>query len=227
MGISFQEVVRRVYAVHTLSDIKTIFQDLFGKNSGEIDEGTETENFKRILGVEKNNLISVSTINASKAINPYFITGGEGYHKNCQRCVAVFEMRMRGYDVIAKPKLTKSSEDGIYSSQDCFKNSAIIGRRGGMTQAMLDKERLKERLKQLGDGARAAICWTRPGEGRKGHTIACEIRHGTVFFVDPQTGRYGDGVLGETDEDGYSFFQMNHLEFDEQKLELIAEKKSL
>lgn len=223
MGISLQEAMQRVYAARTLSDIKAIFQDFFGKDIFNVDEGTEAKNFRHILGVEKN--VSISTIVAAEKANPNFKNGGVGYHKNYQRCIAVFEMRKRGYGVIAKPKLTSANEDGIYSSQDCFINPVSIGRRGGISQPILNREQLKERLKELGDGARAAICWTRPGDGRQGHTIACEIMNGEIFFVDPQTGRHGDRVLGEANEDGYSFFQMNHLEFDEQKLELIAERE--
>lgn len=220
--ISLKEAIQRVTNAGTLDDIKLLFTDLFGIEAVATDESAEIEAFREALGVEQREPDSVER--AAKGANPNWRQGG-GYTKNCQRCTGVFEMRRRGYHVIAKPKTKPASEDGIYSSQSCFKNPIVIGKRGGVSQPMLDKEALLRNLLDLGEGARAAICWTRPGEGRRGHTIACEITAGNVKFVDPQTGHVGNRVLGEANEDGYSFFRMDNLEFDEQKLAFIAERE--
>lgn len=219
---SFKEVMERAKNIKTFEDVTNLFRDVFGEGAIATDESAEAEAFRSVLGVEQS--IADSAEKAAFKANLKRLQG-IGYTKNCQRCIAVFEMRMRGYLVIAKPKTRPAKEDGIYSSQNCFKNPIIIGKRGGISQPSLDKHLLLQHLQNLGDGARAAICWTRPGTGRKGHTIACEITAGRVKFVDPQTGHLGDRVLGEADEDGYSFFRMDNLEFDEQKLALIAERE--
>ena len=41
----------------------------------------------------------------AQATNPNYVTGKREYTANCQRCVCAYEMRRRGYNVIAKPRL--------------------------------------------------------------------------------------------------------------------------
>lgn len=213
---------KKLREAKTLADIEQLFIEAFGIKSVPIDESSEDDSFKQILDVVRQHPMQL--IVAAKGANPYFLHGG-GYTKNCQRCIAVFEMRRRGYAVIAKPKITQASEDGIYSSQNCFKNPVIIGKRGGRGQKALDKSMLMQYLQALPDGARAAVCWTKLGDGERGHTIACEKQNGLIIFIDPQTGNVGKTVLGDANKDGYSFFRMDNLDFDEQKLPFIAEGK--
>lgn len=50
---------------------------------------------------------------AAKATNPNFDTHKYEWTYNCQRCVVAWEMRYRGYDVTAKPRL-KDEEEFIF-----------------------------------------------------------------------------------------------------------------
>jgi len=72
--------------------------------------------------------------------NPMYKRGGIEYKKNCQRCVAAYEMRRRGYDVIAKPAVIDefrklSAKDPLfYSWRNIFKGvkfSRCLGKDGG------------------------------------------------------------------------------------------------
>lgn len=223
LRISLKEAYRRIREAKTLADIEVLFRDAFGDGVFAVDESEEAEAFRAVLGVGQDYPIFLTK--AAKGTNPHFMQGG-AYTKNCQRCIAVFEMRRRGYAVIALPKIWPAIQDGIYSSQNCFKDPIIKGRRGGRSQPVLDRDALLHQLQLLPNGARAAICWTRPGAGRKGHTVACEKQNGVIIFVDPQSGNMGNSILGEADSNGYSFFRMDNLDFNEQKLAFIAEREN-
>ena len=51
-----------------------------------------------------------------KAVNPKYSQGTE-YQINCQRCVQVYELRQRGFDVEAMPNM--GSKDIVWGSE-CF-----------------------------------------------------------------------------------------------------------
>lgn len=218
--ISLKEAIMRVREAKTLADIEALFRDAFGDEVFDVDEGQEAATIKASLGIKKG--YPVPLTEAVKGANPRFILGG-GYNHNCQRCIAVFELRRRGFSVIALPKTRAADVDKIYSSRDCFKNPDIIGRRKGPEARPIMRDELISRLMELPDGARASICWTREKGG--GHTIVCEKANGRLVFADPQTGHVGIQVLGEANRNGYSYFRMDNLEFDETKLTLIAEKE--
>lgn len=51
-------------------------------------------------------------------VNPEFNSGDQKFRVNCQTCVVAFEARLRGYDVTAKPMITKEQ-------RELARNSAI------------------------------------------------------------------------------------------------------
>lgn len=123
-----------------------------------------------------------------KSTNPAYKNGDSAYRQNCQRCVAAYEMRRRGYDVIAKPALVDSDgrlsrKDPLYTSwQTIFKNarfSHCSGMDGG-------KMEILRRMSQWGDGAVAEVKvqWN----ASSAHVFVAEQVNGVVRFVDPQTG---------------------------------------
>lgn len=59
------------------------------------------ENKNTIAGVKKGKPMSFKKANSGN-VNPNYNKGG-GYENNCQTCVAVFEARLRGYDIEAAP----------------------------------------------------------------------------------------------------------------------------
>lgn len=111
--------------------------------------------------------------------NPNYVPQTE-WSINCQRCVPTYEMRRRGYDVTAFPKLDPNDYLCRHPF-DVWKNPHINRTSGtGM-------ESIAEKMTEWGDGARAQIVvvWRVVPSG---HTFIAENVGGEVRFIDPQTG---------------------------------------
>lgn len=114
------------------------------------------------------------------AVNPNFSKGKE-FQNNCGYCSIAYELRRRGYDVEANPKM------GLFVSewQSMF---------AGFNPVPVDAKRkesaikeMKHKISQWGDGARGSVfvVW----DGRSyGHFFSIEVENGEVRFVDPQNG---------------------------------------
>lgn len=147
-----------------------------------------------------NKIIDENVVNT----NPGYKNGGPAYRQNCQRCVAAYEMRRRGYDVIAKPAVIGtngklSQKDPLYKSwKNIFK--------GAQFEIHTDfdggKAAIISQMDAWGDGAVAEVrvLWN-PAEA---HVFIAERVSGTVRFVDPQTGNtdceqyFTNAVIGAT-----------------------------
>ena len=114
-----------------------------------------------------------------KAVNPNFSTGEEKWTKNCQRCVPTYEMRRRGFDVIALPLEGDIEKDSI--ALDCFNvwENAI-------PMKFTNKEQLDKIVDKMNIGARVQISvnW----ENGEGHTFVAERTSEGVCYMDPQSG---------------------------------------
>ena len=98
---------------------------------------------------------------------------------NCQRCVPAYEMRARGYDVTAKPKMDMTDRLSRYPFE-VWDNADIHNTKGnGMKE-------IEDFVNASGEGTRVQVIaqWKYGG----GHTFAAEMRDGQIRFVDPQTG---------------------------------------
>jgi hypothetical protein len=139
-----------------------------------------------------------------KNTNPGYKNGGAPYHQNCQRCVAAYEMRRRGYDVIAKPAIIDkegnlSPNDPLVKSwKNIFDGATFLpytDYEGGRTSiiAQMDK---------WGDGsvAEVKVIWKKGGA----HVFVAQRVNGAVRFVDPQNGSinceeyFTNAVIGAT-----------------------------
>lgn len=122
-------------------------------------------------------------------VNPSYRSKKPEYRQNCQRCVPAYEMRRRGYDVIAKP--AKVTENGVLSPSDelytkwnqVFKGarfSHCMGADGG-------KAEIVRRMGEWDDGAVAEVMvqWKDSGA----HAFVAEKVGGNIRFIDPQTGK--------------------------------------
>ena len=120
--------------------------------------------------------------------NPGYRSGKAGYSQNCQRCVPAYEMRRRGYDVIAKPAIVTSDgklspKDPLFSRwKDVFINAEYdfyTGYDGGKAEVI-------SQMQQWGNGAVAEVrvAW----KNREAHVFVAEMINDEVRFVDPQTG---------------------------------------
>lgn len=109
-----------------------------------------------------------------------------GRQSNCTSCSMAYEMRRRGYDVVAdKTKNGRMNEDveKFFQSGAKFKNGY-----SGFYNPSLDKMiAFEQTLKSQGEGARGMIHGQFVHGG--GHSIAYEVHNGKVHFVDGQIGR--------------------------------------
>lgn len=127
------------------------------------------------------------------ATNPNFSTEDMRYSQNCQRCVAAYEARRRGFDVQASEALVEQQDRlrNIYDEQgwaNVFENGlSSFERPAGVTDIQV-RESIKNRMSEYGDGARAivSIIWKKPGSG--GHVFIVEQVKGQTRFIDPQVG---------------------------------------
>lgn len=117
-----------------------------------------------------------------KATNPLFSTGRE-YQVNCQRCVPAYEMRRRGYDVTAMPRIMTGVDDTANHWQSIFENAQWLACSSGSGVTQVTNQ-----LKAWGDGARAEIYVAWKGRGGGAHVFVGENFGGTVQFFDPQSG---------------------------------------
>nr|DAY26564.1 MAG TPA: minor capsid protein [Caudoviricetes sp.] len=113
--------------------------------------------------------------------NPKYAPNKEEYSRNCQRCVPTYEMRRRGYDVIAKPRILEYNEKEILPRKPylVWENPEIIQ----VKQKL--KKSIEKYMEEWGENSRCQICvvWKKH---LGGHTFVAERIDGKTRFVDPQ-----------------------------------------
>lgn len=126
------------------------------------------------------------------ATNPSFEkarkAGDFRYTENCQRCVPAYEMRRRGYDVVAKPR--EADKDGKPSATDRAWNGWMNIFKGANFEPCngTGKAKCDDLMKQWGDGARAEVYVAWSGS-QSAHVFVAENREGKVVYLDPQSGK--------------------------------------
>lgn len=127
------------------------------------------------------------------AANTKFNSEDKSYRHNCQRCVPCAEVRFRGYDVTAAPRMSDVYSDPLSlvtmtqreCNFPCFKDPQVSTYR--------KREDIERAMAEMPDGARVQITcvWKRKfAGGRKGvgHTFMALKSEGKISFVDPQNG---------------------------------------
>ena len=182
---------------------------------------TITDIVERATGAKKGTPLDLQT--AVQGANPNYTTGGAPYHVNCQRCVPTYEMRRRGYDVIAKPKPTANNT--VLWGSEPFADSAgnPVSYTMNQTEAAVKRE-----LKNAPDGARYGIYVAWKGRNRGAHVFVAEKQGGVVRYIDPQPGRLdasGYFALGRPGQFGYLRMDNLDLTADESILQATMEVK--
>ena len=108
---------------------------------------------------------------------------GVAFQINCQKCVPTYEMRMRGYEVIARPTYDLAT-DGFAQEHwsAAFENPKI--ERGFSDTG---KENVIERMKAFGSGARGEV-YVEWKEGSS-HVFIAENRNGEIFSLTRKRAR--------------------------------------
>lgn len=128
------------------------------------------------------------------AVNPGFASRDPKWTLNCQRCVPSYEMRRRGFDVVAKPRIV--DESGGPKDTDPMNTQWSKVFDGQEWKRCSGKSGCDRLLKSWGDGARAEVYVIWPKKrGGGAHVFAAENVGGEIRYMDPQSGR--------TDVSGY------------------------
>lgn len=132
-------------------------------------------------------------INREGMLGHLFLSGRD---INCTSCSMAYEMRRRGYDVVANKRFNRGRNN--YEVEAFFKNAKFTNiynqklpiQFPGLNGAPPSDSELAvitQRLAGQGEGARGFIHGQYVCGG--GHSIAYEVHNGTVHFVDGQIGR--------------------------------------
>lgn len=149
--------------------------------SGIIEVGNNAPGFKAIQG--KHDISDDIGTMQNPTCNPNFSTGQWGYTQNCQRCVQAYELRRRGYNVVATERPKKNNT--IVWGYECFtdENGNPVKLVHGQTVSMIKKV-----LNSAPDGSRYTIYVKWKGRGTGAHVFIAEKENGVVRYIDPQSG---------------------------------------
>ena len=181
------------------------YKDWSGRYNLPSNETTAPSGFKR----QAHFLTSDENILAT---NPNYNLGLE-YQQNCQRCVPAYEMRMRGFDVIAKPVYDLATDDFANNHwTEAFQGVKIEKNLSGT-----GKEDIINLMSEWGDGARAEVYvkWESGGS----HVFVAENRNDYIHFLDPQTGQLNVEYYFESVKEGFTkLLRMNNLEINDKNI---------
>lgn len=156
-----------------------------------------------------------------KATNPKFLTGGEKYQYNCQKCVCTYEARRRDCDVTANPTSPNSKEniatmDSNKGLPSVFENADVIKIFGFTGKSV--RKKIEKKMSEWGNGSRAivGVHWKSDGMG---HVFIAEQFNGKTLFIDPQSNQsdvsdYFRAIKTSLKENEYTcIFRIDNLEF--------------
>lgn len=125
-----------------------------------------------------------SPIGIEKAVegaNPFYDSrkGAQGdFSENCQRCVVAYELRRRGYDVVALPTYAGDTLPSGNKWRGAFQKAKSVD--VGSTNPKTAQANLEKQMKSYGKGSRGII-------EIPGHVFNVENVGGKIRYVDAQT----------------------------------------
>ncbi|WP_173005791.1 minor capsid protein [Faecalicatena contorta] len=142
--------------------------------------------------------------NVLKNTNPGYYSGDEKYKTNCTNCVSAYEMRQRGYDVVAK-----ASTGNHYlerNPEEAWVHPEVEKPEGSGLEDILNA------MKQLPDGSRVeiAVKWK---NNASGHVFVAEKKNEKVYFFDVQSGEKLSPKIFDRVQNGETrFWRIDNLE---------------
>ena len=178
------------------------FKKQYNKASERVRSNAQKMNDDAIYhGIPKNwNKIDASKDDAVKNANPNY-GKAEGYDKNCPNCACAYELRKRGYDVVAKPYVKGGSHYLNTYPWEAWKDASV--------ETLTSKDDLFGYTQKYGNGARfgIAIEYT----DNSGHVLVGEIVDDELKIFDAQIGNNVNDIDFE-DVLGVKLWQTNNLE---------------
>lgn len=144
----------------------------------------------KVLGVKQGKQMSIEKVDKGNS-NPLYILNNKEYTWNCQRCVWAYELRRRGYDVIASERISSGDTLPIMTNKNGWANVAKNGI--NWLESMKSstgngcKKNIESYMQTYGDGARAIVRvqWQQYSGG---HVFIAEQVGNNTRFIDPQSG---------------------------------------
>lgn len=122
---------------------------------------------------------SIPVMEALAGANPFYNGGTQGdFSANCQRAVVAYEMRRRGYDVMALPTYAGDRMPSAGNWEKVFNGAKRIN--VGASSPQKVQANLEAHMKSFGNGSRGII-------GIPGHVFNVENVGGKIRYVDAQT----------------------------------------
>lgn len=148
-------------------------------NDKHQNQNLSTSTTNVIMGVKQQLPLKIEE--AIVGANPNYSKGME-YKINCQRCVATYEFRRRGYDVVANPYPKKNNK--FYWGSECFtdKNGNPVDYTHDLTETQI-----KTILNSSLDNSRYSV-YIQWKNSKSAHVFIAEKVNGVVKFMDPQSG---------------------------------------
>ena len=140
----------------------------FAPNPAELKASIGTKG--QAIGIQK----------AIEGANPFYNTSGAqgDFSENCQRCVVAYELRRRGYDVVALPTYAGDKLPSGSRWQGAFQKAKSVN--VGSTNPRTAQANLEKLMKQYGNGSRGIV-------KIPGHVFNVENVGGKIRYVDAQT----------------------------------------
>lgn len=148
----------------------------FQQNNGQSIKRLNSKEITSLDQLKKG--IPLSIEDAVSDANPNYGNGKE-YEVNCQRCVQAYELRRRGYNVIAKAYEPNS---GVEWGNECFglgKHDYKFGK---------DRLAIIKLMQDARDGERYSIYGIWSGKPPSAHVFIAEKSGNDIRYVDPQNG---------------------------------------
>ena len=171
----------------------------FKKSPAFPSKSARSKDSKPIAGAMRGKPMSFEEAGGNN-VNPHYNDSDaeeNGYRNNCQSCVAVFEARMRGYDIEAKPfdEGNETMKRFRLHPNNAFYNSKT-GKEPEIKHGnnVYDHESLRQWLNdEIKPKERHALIFYR--EKQSGHIlIVGKNKHGEFYYYDPQSGESGDDI---------------------------------
>lgn len=122
--------------------------------------------------------------------NPYYSDDYAEFSENCQRCVFAYEMRRRGYDVVAQP---------TYRGDEMPRGGNWQNAMSGMTSVNVGKtteratiNNIEKQMSNWGEGSRGIVRVKWAG-GNSGHVFNVEYSNGKLKVYDVQSNKRTTG----------------------------------
>lgn len=186
------EEARELEDMPSDEEIDAAIQKAIQHEKEEIEKNTKS--VAEALGVRVGNPMTFKEANELRA-NPNYETGALEYATNCQSCVIANELRRRGLDVEARPRVRGLDDEQFKIAQDETRAwETVFGGRAKAVYsgAIIGEESPQEALSAItrDTGRYFVTLWWAKGSG--GHIFTAErLKDGVLRLYDPQTGSVG------------------------------------